>query len=341
MICRALVRAIPLSAAFVLGACIDRLIGVDPSTTPAAVYDQIWHDLDRNYSFFDYKHIDWNAAYARHRVAASSATSLDELAPVIGDLFAELNDVHVDLTIPGGKMYRSVDTRAIHTYFTPIAVLANYAPSTRITASRNVRYGKIGSDVGYIWIGSFGGASGWGGAEIDEALASFGNVLGVIVDVRNNGGGSTNNSTPAAGRFVDARQVFAYVRYRNGPAHSDFTDFREETVSPAGRRAPGTVVLLTNRLCASATESFVLAMRTNRANITVGDTTIGALGNPLVRELPQGWEYRFPQWIEVDASKRPIENIGIAPDIYVQHTAADSIAGRDPQMERAIALIKS
>ena len=122
MIRTALIRAVPCVVFLV--ACIDKIVGADPSTTPSAVYDQVWRDIDRNYAFFEYKGIDWNAAYARHKGAASAATSLDQLAPVIGDLFRELDDVHVDLTIPGRVSYRSIDTDTIHTYFTPTAVLA-------------------------------------------------------------------------------------------------------------------------------------------------------------------------------------------------------------------------
>ena len=49
----------------------------------------------------------------------------------------------------------------------------------------------------------------------------------MIVDVRDNGGGSTQNSDSIAGRFADAEYLFAYYRDRNGPDHDDTRILRD------------------------------------------------------------------------------------------------------------------
>jgi len=56
-----------------------------------------------------------------------------------------------------------------------------------------------------------------------------------------------------------------------------------------GLRYTDPIALLTNRRTFSAAESFVLAMRTLPQVTIVGDTTGGGSGNPLHRELPNGW----------------------------------------------------
>jgi hypothetical protein len=326
-----------LAGALVATSCVDLLVGGDPDDSPEAVFERVWSDFDRNYSFFEYKGIDWNAVHEKYAPQARAAQSLDALAPIIGAMFTELNDLHVDLTT-SSKIYPSVDFTAVHTFWSPATILKSYVPVSTMTASKNIRYGKLSNDVGWIWIASFAG-NGWAG-EIDEALDGLAGVTGLVIDVRDNGGGSTDNSEPIAGRFVPERRVSSYYRYRNGPRHSDFTQLYERYVTPATRQFTGKIVVLMNRRCASATENFLFDMRANAAITLVGDTSAGAMGNPMTRELPKGWLYRLPQWIEYDANQRILENIGIAPDVVVKLTAADSTAGRDLQLERALALAR-
>ncbi len=327
-----------LAAAALCAGCVDGLVGTDPPNTPAGVFDVVWHDFDRNYALFPVKAVDWNAAYAQFKPQADSAVTLDSVAPVIGAMFASLHDLHVDLTVPGGTRYTSVNTSTIHTYFNPGTSLLLYLAGTTLSPSGKMRYGRItattAQNIGYVWIPSFAGSQ-WA-SEIDGVLQALGSVSGLVIDLRDNGGGSTDNSGALAARFVSQTRDYAYVRFRNGPAHADLTDYRARTVGPSGKHTAARIVVLTNRLCASATEDFLLALRLEPGVVFVGDTTAGALGNPLIRTLPNGWEYRMPQWIEYDAEKRVVENVGIGPDIYVRMTRSDSLNLRDPQLLRAI-----
>ena len=55
-----------LCALALAAACVDTLVGRNPADTPAGVFDVVWKDFDRNYSFFEVKHVDWHAAYQRY-----------------------------------------------------------------------------------------------------------------------------------------------------------------------------------------------------------------------------------------------------------------------------------
>lgn len=328
-----------LLALVVAGGCIGSIVGSEPPDTPSGVFDAVWNDFDRNYSFFDIKHIDWKDVRARYRPQAAAAASVADVAPVIGRMFAELHDPHVDITLGVNNVLRSVRLDSIHTYFSVANVQLLYAPTSVPTASRFMRYGRLSPSVGWVWISSFGG-SGWA-HEIDDVIAALGNVSAIVVDVRDNGGGSSVNAEDVASRFADRTRTFSYIRWRNGPAHDDFGDYIARSFGPSGRRFSGAVVVVTNRKCASATEDFVLAMRAIPGVRFVGDTTMGGMGNPLVRELPNGWTYRLPHWIQYGPAKEIYEGIGIAPDVVVPATAADSASGRDAQLERAMALAGS
>ena len=164
----------------------------------------------------------------------------------------------------------------------------------------------------------------------------------LIVDIRNNRGGSPSLALEIAGRFTDRERVFGYLRLRNGPAHGDFTDYLTETVGPVGaHQFTGEVFLLTNRQVISAAEQFVLAMKTQPTVIVVGDTTAGASGGPIVRELANGWTYQMSEWIEYTPDRRIFEGIGLPPDVAIKPTAAAAVNGRDLVFESVLILART
>jgi len=75
-------------------------------------------------------------------------------------------------------------------------------------------------------------------------------------------------------------------------------------------------------------------------NVTViGDTTGGGSANPITLTLPNGWSYRVSRWIQYTAQKTIFEGTGLPPDIPLWITSADSSAGRDVILERAIQVL--
>lgn len=86
---------------------------------------------------------------------------------------------------------------------------------------------------------------------------------------------------------------------------------------------------------------FVMAMQVLPNVIIVGDTTGGGVGNPVFRELPNGWTYRLSTEMAADAQGRIIEGVGVYPDILVQTTAADSANGIDRILERGLDILKN
>lgn len=86
----------------------------------------------------------------------------------------------------------------------------------------------------------------------------------------------------------------------------------------------------------SSAEAFVAAMRTLPHVVTVGDNTGGGAGNPIHRELPNGWTYRVPRWVAWTHDWIQYEGTGIPPDILIGDIEPDLDAGRDPVLERAV-----
>jgi carboxyl-terminal processing protease len=330
-----------VAAAMGLSGCTDALLGPAPGTDRAALFDQVWEQFDLHYSFFEFKGVNWDSLGATYHPLAIAAGSDAAFAAQIGEMMRELKDVHVSLTPAGAGStvgYVSVyDT--IATYFNPAIVDVYYLTREAATSGRHLTYGLAAPAVGYVRISSFAGES-WDG-EMDEALGAMPQITSVIIDVRNNPGGNNTLAVQLAGRFTATTRRYGWVRLRNGPKHTDFTDFIERTVAPLGARAfAGAVYILTNRRDFSSAEDFVLAMRALPKVTVVGDTTAGASGGPLSRELTNGWSYELSEWIEYLPGKKMFEGVGLAPDEYVKAAARDASRGVDAAMAKAVALAR-
>jgi C-terminal processing protease CtpA/Prc len=72
----------------------------------------------------------------------------------------------------------------------------------------------------------------------------------------------------------------------------------------------------------------------------VGDTTGGGTGNPIYRELPNGWVYRLSTEYRAEADNYIVDGKGVAPDFYVLTTVPDSIKGLDRILEKGIEIIE-
>jgi|SRR5579872_2651418 len=125
--------------------------------------------------------------------------------------------------------------------------------------------------LGYIRIRGF--ADDATVAAFDAALAKLANPRGLVLDVRDNGGGDTAVARPIMGRFIAERRPYALMRRRAGAALSaPWTEYVEPR-GPSTFRGP--VVVLADHWSASMAEGFAMGMRDiGRARI-VGTRMIG------------------------------------------------------------------
>jgi hypothetical protein len=99
--------------------------------------------------------------------------------------------------------------------------------------------------------------------------------------------------------------------------------------------------VLTNKRCLSSAELFVSAMETLPHVTIIGDTTGGGSGNPVFRELPNGWSMRLSTSYSALSDGFIYEGKGIPPDIPIWISTEDSINGRDVILERAIEFLNN
>jgi carboxyl-terminal processing protease len=92
-------------------------------------------------------------------------------------------------------------------------------------------------------------------------------VAGIVIDLRNNGGGSLLEATTLTGLFIDKGPV---VQVRNSSGRISL----EEDVEP-GMAWKGPLAVLVNRYSASASEIFAAAIQDYGRGVVIGEPTFG------------------------------------------------------------------
>lgn len=148
---------------------------------------------------------------------------------------------------------------------------------------------------------------------------------GAIIDERNNGGGS------AADYMVDimARELHGYFNSRA-------SDHRPFLTPNAGIFGPK--VMLINERAGSGGDLLPYLFNKMKIGPLVGTKTWGGLvGTWDTPPFVDGGRMVAPRGGFYDVNGEwAVEGVGIPPDIHVEQTPADVIAGRDPQLERAV-----
>lgn len=304
--------------------------------TPQGNFEALWKIIDEQYCFLDYKQIDWNAIHDQYQPLITPNMSSDGLFEILGNMLAELKDGHVNL-------YSASNTARYWDWYLDYprnydeALVEQYLGRDYRIAS-GLKYTILEDNIGYISYTSF--SDGIGEGNLDEALSYLAACNGLIIDVRNNGGGNLTYSTRLAARFTNERVLTGYILHKTGPGHSDFSEPEPIYVDPSdGVRWQKKAVVLTNRHSYSATNDFINAMRYMPQVTLLGDKSGGGSGLPFTSELPNGWTVRFSASPHLDADKQQIE-FGIDPDVKVDMTEEDKARGLDTLIEAARRLLQ-
>ena len=162
---------------------------------------------------------------------------------------------------------------------------------------------------------------------------------GLIIDVRNNGGGDLTNVEKIASRFTNEKVLVGYIQHKTGPGHSDFSSMEPRYLEPAASlRWQKPVVVITNRYVFSAANEFAMYMKALPQVRIVGDVTGGGAGMPFSSSLPNGWVVRFSAVPLYDAQGRSTE-FGVIPDTYVAIHDEHLKRGKDTIIEVARQLL--
>jgi len=317
---------------FLFASCVDTEERPD---TPTGNFEALWQIIDEHYCFFDYKQqeygLDWQEVYNKYKVRVNDRMSDTQLFEVLCGMLSELRDGHVNL-------YASYDIGRYWTW--QEAFPKNFSDTlerrymgTDYKIASALKYRVLDDNIGYIRIASFENTIGEG--NLDDCLAYLALCRGLIIDIRNNGGGALTNAEKLAGRFVQEKTLVGYIQHKTGTGHSDFSEMKERYLEPSiNIRWHKPVCVLTNRSVYSAANDFAMMMRALPNVRLVGDRTGGGSGMPMSNSLPNGWSVRYSACPMYDAQRQQTE-FGIEPDISIGLTDEATAKGIDLIIEKA------
>lgn len=307
--------------------------------TPQGNFEALWQIIDEHYCFLDYKQheygLDWQAVYDKYKVRVSPVMDNHQLFEVLASMLSELRDGHVNMS-------------AAHDYARNWSwhenYPANYSDSLlRIYLGRDYKiaggidYRILDDNIGYLRYESF--QQGTGDGNLNEVLSDLITCSGLIIDIRNNGGGNLTNAEKLAARFAQEKTLVGYIQHKTGKGHSDFSAMEPRYLEPSSQlRWHKPVCVLTNRHVFSAANEFTLYMRALPNVKLVGDHTGGGSGMPFSSSLPNGWSIRFSAVPMYDTERQPTE-FGIEADYHVDLTSEDFLRGKDTIIEFARKLL--
>ncbi len=183
--------------------------------------------------------------------------------------------------------------------------------------------------IGYIELTGFGPEI---EKEFEQAMLYLNDTQGIILDLRNNGGGFVTTVAQVASYFFPPGTDLGEFVTRQGRS----TRRRTQRVRTFYRNP---IVVLVGSRSASGSEILAAAIQEGSRGVILGtsETTCGCLlGVSRTLKLNDGWKLNVSDSDFRTAMGRRIEGVGIRPDFTVDLTTQDLMAGRDRALESAV-----
>lgn len=164
-------------------------------------------------------------------------------------------------------------------------------------------------------------------------------VRGVVLDLRNNGGGDAQVMTNMAAAFLPRGKPLGQFTDRFGGLAIELVTSSALTADAGyGAFANAPLAVLTSERTSSAAEIFVAALREAKRAVIVGTETCGCvLAIRAPHTLPDGGELHVSELDFRTAKGLRLEGKGIVPDEMMKLVRQDLYSGRDRAIELALA----
>lgn len=328
---------VTIAMGLILNGCTHRFNG-EMEGSPLANFEALWQVIDEKYCYLDEKGIDWDSVYMAYYPRFDSLEIVeyqDQL--IVFDLMEEmlnlLCDGHVNLYSPFDISTCSAWYDGYPTNFDAEILTQYYLKDYR--RANGLKYCRIDNDsIGYVYYGSF--SDGFTLTNWMAVLQYFSACKGIVLDIRQNGGGSMENAYKLAVPFFSSDTVVGYWQHKSGPGHTDFSEQEAMQIEDTRAWWKRPVIVLCNRHSYSAANFFVSMMRYADNCLIIGGKSGGGGGMPMNYELPNGWMVRFSSIRMWDRDMKSIED-GVTPHLVVNQQSTD----QDDLIEEAIRQIHS
>jgi len=156
----------------------------------------------------------------------------------------------------------------------------------------------------------------------------------MVIDLRDNPGGYLEVAVDIAGWFLEKGKLVAIEEYGTGERQeyksqgpAKFSDYK--------------IVILINKGSASGAEILAAALRDNLKVLLIGEKSFGKGSVQKLENLKGGSSLKITIAKWLTPSGKQISQVGLEPDIKVEMTEKDIEEGKDPQLEKAIEILKN
>jgi carboxyl-terminal processing protease len=198
---------------------------------------------------------------------------------------------------------------------------------------RRVSYRKLPHKIGYVEITGFGPEI---ERDFDVAMQAMQGTRGMILDLRNNGGGFVTTVAQVASYFFpEETNLGEFIPRQGRPTPRQTQRLRSVYREPL-------VVLVSSR-SASGSEIFAAAMQERKRGVILGAnaTTCGCLlGVSRTLRLADGGKLNVSDTDYRTSLGRRIEGTGVKPDQQIEVRVSDLMANRDRTFDTAVGMLE-
>ena len=329
---------ISLLGILTFSSCEKVLMDKELSDNAVNNFTQLSEIIKDKYSYLALKNINWDSIVSANRKKIYSGMNVINEFKIYDSMLFELKDGHVNLYSGFDKSRNWNWYLGSPSNFNWDIIERNYLGDNYFI-SGGLKHTILESNkYGYVYYGSFSSSVSY--IEFVKAYFESVKVKGIIIDVRNNGGGYLKYATDFTNAFTDKKRLGYKEFYKTGKNKNDFSEAVNHYIKPEGKTWNKPIVVITNRKCFSSTSFFVTMMK-ELPNVTIlGDDTGGGAGLPVDYTLPNGWYLRYSTTRATNADEEDFE-LGVKPDEYLDLRELDVIKGRDNLIERAKEIIDS
>lgn len=275
-------------------------------TLNGRVFDKAWTLVADRYWDRSMGGHDWESIRARYEPQALTAANETQLYAVINRMLDQLDDSHVYATSPGAIAW-SRD-----------APEDNDLPPARRAATLE----------GGLLLLAFNQFDAGDDKWIRRSIAETPGLRGVILDLRNNGGGRDDVLDRVAGLFTTRKQLLIRLKGRRDI---------EETTRGAGPQAyQGPLAVIVGPHTASAAEILAFFLGESGRAQTVGERTAGSVTGGVDYSLPGGGRLTVAEYDIRTANGTRLEGNGFTP----RHRVPAARTANDAALAKAVDLLQ-
>lgn len=200
-----------------------------------------------------------------------------------------------------------------------------------VQKTKSVTWKQVNDEIGYIRVDRLWNNNDDVVNEFDQAVNELMDMQGIILDLRQNGGGDSRIAEKIAGRFLDENFTYGHEEFQKRIYKFAWRKSVNYSVKPRGNIYQGKLAVLTDYPVMSSAEWLVGALIDSGRAISIGRVTGGSTGNPIQFSLPGG-KVRYSTAAFYRPDGRLVEGQGYSPEIAVKWTIEDYISGIDPDI---------